>query len=72
MAQHRTVMLWALGAALTLGGCSKSQPSTDISEDQLNHFAGVTTHDHPDNGSAQAEAGSSNLATADAPSRVDD
>lgn len=46
-----------------LSGCNKPEPYANVSEDQLNHYAGIETHDHPvdntatpvDNGSAQAQ-----------------
>ena len=69
MGRHRTVVLWAVLTALTLSGCSKPEPSGDISEDQLNHFTGVETHDHPDNLSNQAGAESSEPTNAGAPRR---
>lgn len=37
-----------------LGGCNKAEPAQDVSEDQLNHYAGIETHDHPiDNATAE-------------------
>lgn len=34
-------------AVVALGGCNKPEPVPDVSEDQLNHYAGIETHDHP-------------------------
>lgn len=30
-----------------LTGCNKAEPYANVSEDQLNHYAGIETHGHP-------------------------
>ncbi|MFT6571122.1 MAG: hypothetical protein ACJAWY_002845 [Sphingomonas echinoides] len=30
-------------------GCSSSKETPDISEDQMNHYAGIAEHNHPTN-----------------------
>lgn len=40
---------------ISLAGCSESEQYSDISRDQLNHYAGIETHDHPvDNATASS------------------
>ncbi len=39
-----------------LASCSEPEQNADISRDQLNHYAGIETHDHPvDNASSSHE-----------------
>lgn len=52
-----------MGVVMVIGlaACSEPEQYSDISSDQLNHYAGIETHDHPvDNATAssvdQAEA----------------
>lgn len=69
MRRCRKLALWVGFGALALSSCSKSEPSGEISEDQLNHFAGITTHDHPDNAGNEASAMSTEMGNADEPAQ---
>ena len=46
-ASMKTDKLWILGLAILLVPACDSREPRDISEDQLNHFAGIAEHDHP-------------------------
>jgi len=35
-----------VASLLLIAGCEAPDESVNISEDQLNHFAGITVHDH--------------------------
>lgn len=46
-----------MGVVMVIGlaACSEPEQYSDISRDQLNHYAGIETHDHPvDNASASS------------------
>lgn len=44
---------------ISLAGCNRPEPYSDISDDQLNHYVGIETHDHPvDNATAPTNNGS--------------
>jgi len=34
---------------LAVTACGSSEETSDISEDQMNHYAGIPEHDHPTN-----------------------
>lgn len=41
-----------------LTSCNKPEPYANVSEDQLNHYAGIETHDHPvDNAATPVDNG---------------
>ncbi len=47
--QNRVPSLMVGFALLAIAGCSSPKPEANISEDQMNHFAGIAAHDHPVN-----------------------
>ena len=57
MTLKRTGIFAAALAIVGLGGCNKSEPVQDVSEDQLNHYAGIETHDHPVDNAGAAPVG---------------
>ncbi len=54
---HRsaTFLIIAGFALLATSGCSRSDPAVNISEDQMNHFAGINEHDHATNAANSAD-----------------
>jgi hypothetical protein len=47
-------------AILGLVACSKPSAQDNLSEDQLNHFSGITAHDHPIADNIQERASNAN------------
>ena len=52
----------AVLAALLVSACGTREPE-NISEDQLNHFTGITEHDHPSSPTADQQSGDSSAAS---------
>lgn len=44
----------AAAVVLMLAGCNREEKYQNITEDQLNHYAGIETHDHPVDNATQA------------------
>lgn len=42
--------------SIGLAGCSEPEQYSEVSRDQLNHYAGIETHDHPVENSTASSA----------------
>jgi len=49
MRRSRVIITAMFPLTLTVAACSSSEETPDISEDQMNHYAGIVEHDHPTN-----------------------
>jgi hypothetical protein len=49
MRRSKVIIIAMLLLPLAVTACGSSEETTDISEDQMNHYAGIAEHDHPTN-----------------------
>jgi nitrous oxide reductase accessory protein NosL len=49
MRRAKTILWAMLLLPLAVAACGTSDQTPNISEDQMNHYAGVPEHDHPTN-----------------------
>lgn len=54
MIQSKVLISTVCGLALLVTACGSGEQTPNISEDQMNHYAGVSEHDHPTNSSTDA------------------
>ena len=49
MRRSRALIAAMFLLSLAVTACGSSEKTSDISEDQMNHYAGIAEHDHPTN-----------------------
>jgi hypothetical protein len=49
MRRSRAIITAMFLLPLAVTACGSSEETSDISEDQMNHYAGIPEHDHPTN-----------------------
>ena len=54
MRRSKVIIIAMLLLPLAVTACGSSEETTDISEDQMNHYAGIAEHDHPTNSTKAA------------------
>ena len=63
MRRAKTILWAMLLLPLAVAACGTSDQTPNISEDQMNHYAGIAEHDHPTNStSATPQSATSNPA----------
>lgn len=56
MRRSRAIIAAMFLLPLAVTACGSSEKTSDISEDQMNHYAGIAEHDHPTNSTSATEA----------------